>query len=117
MGMTESAVTSGTNSSILGTERDMELYISAGNTNYVATAGVFSQEFACSTPSYTTGYSLLQYDGNDESMKLNPKGLGGIDLTADGSNAFSTNIGSDVATNVTFIVYSGYAHANCTYQL
>jgi len=106
-----------TDATIIGGERDLELYVAEGAANGVLTSGVASGQFTCATPNGAAGYSLLQYDGRDGSINLNPTGLGGVDLTSGGlAYAFRAGIEADLRTNVTITVYS-YETSSCKGQI
>jgi len=102
---------------IIGRERDLQLTMTSGSGNLVATASVTQDDFYVSFPNSASGYSLLQYDGPDGSMNLNPSGLGKIDFTTFGGYALHTFIRSDLATNVKFSLFSGSVYNVCNRTL
>ncbi len=70
---------------ILGGERDMYLHlIDYGNGNNGVRAEVSGGAYTYGQDPLVTAEGYLQWDGVDGSGDLNPIGLGGIDLTADG---------------------------------
>merc|ERR1712063_145635 len=85
----------------VGNERDLQLTATSGGSNQVLTAG---------------GNSLLQYDGADNSLALNPSGLfndARNNFRAQNAFALHTQIETDINTQVTFKVYSGSAANRC----
>ena len=74
---------------ILGNERDLQLTMTEGSPNVVATAGVTSDTFTTSIGKGGEGYALLQYDGVDGSMNLNTTGLTSVPGASLGLNLFS----------------------------
>jgi hypothetical protein len=109
-----------TSSTILGNERDMNLSAIGGSTSLVLTATVSQNRFSCANPNNAAGSSLLQYDGTDSSIGLNPSGLFGSpnnDFTYGNAFAFRTFIQADIATHITITVYSGSAANYCNYQV
>ena len=65
---------------ILGNERDLQLIASSGNSNSnfttIVDGGVSSSQMGIDT----TGTIIFQYDGMDNSMNLNPHGLGSVNF-------------------------------------
>jgi uncharacterized repeat protein (TIGR01451 family) len=110
-----SASSSASGSGILGGERDMQINLTggviAGNTE---SAVVSSGFFSYSQDATIAGNSLLQWDGTDGSATLNPTGLGGVDLTAGGTqDAFLLNVFfDDLPVNSVITVYSDAGNAS-----
>ena len=98
--------TNGSNSRIIGGERDLSITVVSGAPNLILTAGVSGGQYFYSTPNQMTGSALLQWDGNDDSTTLNPTGLGGIDFTQYGGSAIEASILTDFPTVITFTLYS-----------
>jgi uncharacterized repeat protein (TIGR01451 family) len=112
-GTTASSSVSG--AGILGGERDMEIDLTggviAGNT---LSATVSSGFFSYSQDATITGMGKLQWDGTDGSPTLNPTGLGGIDLTAGGTqDAFALSLFfDDLPVNMTLEVFTDAGNAS-----
>jgi len=102
----QTSFTQGDENDILGGERDILFVATSGKPNFLLTAGVYAGEFTCDTPSEATGYSILQYDGIDESSDLNSNGLGNLDFTKNNAFALRTFISSDMKTNFNVTIYS-----------
>ena len=84
--------TGGSSTNIIGGERDLQLTVSTGEINQVFSTSVSSSEFEFSSPSGSTSYALLQYDGIDGSMDLNTTGLQSIpDNSPPGINFLQNN--------------------------
>lgn len=103
----------GSSKEIIGGERDLSLTVYSGSENRVLVAGVTLGEFSCTSPVDTQSSSLLQYDGVDNSINLNPSGLGGIDFTLYGGNAIRLVAFSDAPTTISLVVYSGSVGEAC----
>ena len=99
--------------SILGGERDMILQTS-GQPNTIFTSGCSGGVYTTASPSGGSGTATIQYDGYDHSAQLNPRGLGGIDLTANGMSAVEFYANAD--ENVEFYIYI-YSGSNSSYCL
>merc|ERR1712054_214625 len=87
---------------IMGGERDVRLTVGSGDGNLVLSTGVSLGQYTAATPNEARGNSLLQLDGSDQSMTLNPRGLFGHpanDFTAQGAFAFRVLIESDLPGN------------------
>jgi len=100
--------------SILGGERDLQLTTLSGNSNLILTAGVASGSYTCSTPNEARGNSLLQYDGIDGTMTLNPSGLGSVNFEQEDAFAIRTEIESDLVTTIDFRAYESGSSSPCT---
>lgn len=72
-------------SGIIGGERDLSIEIFADDFNQGATVNVAFDNFFFSTGSGVEAQFTLQWDGADNSMDINPFGLGGINF-ADGAD-------------------------------
>ena len=86
---------------ILGGERDLALTLTTGSAGRVATAGVSQNSFNAAFPNGASGYSLLQYDGIDNSIDVNTTGFTAI---------------PEASTGVNFLLNNGAAF-NLTYQI
>ena len=84
---TEETATSG----ILANERDLQLTLTSGNTNVVATANINSGSFTTSIGKGGEGFALLQYDGIDGSIDLNTTGLTSLPGSSLGLNLLSND--------------------------
>jgi len=91
---------------ILGGERDLTLQVNAGLVGRVISTGVSNGTWDVSSPSEATSIATMQYDGVDGSSHLNVRGLGGVDLSTLGANAFRLNIVTDIETTYTINVFS-----------
>lgn len=109
----ESSVGAG-DPTILGGSRDLYVEMltqAATNPNGTADIGVAGGALSFSTDSGVTGTGWVQWDGNDGSIALNETGLGGIDLTAGGQNAFAvTTIASDLGYEFVVTAYTDATH-------
>lgn len=61
-----------------------------------------------------SGAFALQYDGADETKKLDTNGLGNIDLTANGGTAFQLDIWSEWGGEVSVLVYTNNGTQSCS---
>merc|ERR1712193_52883 len=105
-----------TGADIMGGERDVRLTVGSGDGNLVLSTGASNGQYTAATPNEARGNSLLQLDGSDQSMTLNPRGLFGHpanDFTAQGAFAFRVLIESDLPGNVIFRVFSGSLNNFC----
>jgi len=105
-----------TGTGIMGSERDVRLTVSSGEGNLVLSTGVSQGQYSAATPNEARGTSLLQLDGVDSTLTLNPSGLFGHpnnDFTSQGAFAFRVLIESDIPGDVVFRVYSGQ-NATCS---
>src|SRR5439155_20006412 len=100
---TDSSAVSG---AMLGGERDVAVTLSSGSS---ISAGVALGRFRFNQDAGVTGTAEIVWDGVDgNATSLNPTGLGGVDLTAGGQDAFLLGVNSlDQAATITFTVYSG----------
>lgn len=104
-----SASSSVSGAGIIGGERDIQVSLSAGViAGNSLSANVSSGFFSYSQDATITGSATLQWDGTDGSANLNPTGLGGIDLTAGGTqDAILLNTAfDDLPTNFVITVYT-----------
>ncbi len=95
--------------SILGGERDVQVIVTAGGSldTIVVNPSDSSGYYSHSQVSSLRGRSIITWDGIDGSATVNPTGLGGIDLTLTGNNAFILGIISqDVPAQMAIRVYS-----------
>lgn len=110
-----SASSSVSGAGILGGERDLQLNLTAGviagNTD---SATVSSGFFSYSQDATISGNAVLQWDGTDGSAGLNATGLGGVDLTAGGTqDAFLLNVFfDDLPVNTVITVYTDAGNAS-----
>jgi hypothetical protein len=87
----QSSVGGGADATILGGERDLFVELltqSASNPNAKADLGVAGGALSFSVGSLATGTGTVLWDGADNTIVLDPTGLGGFNLLADGSSAF-----------------------------
>lgn len=101
---------------VLGGQRDLELKLIAGQDNLVLSAGVNNGQFSSSAPNGAEGVVLLQYDGADNSLTLNPSGLlghPGSNFEAFGAFALRVQMEADFTTTATFTAFSGSANNGC----
>jgi uncharacterized repeat protein (TIGR01451 family) len=112
-GTTASSSASG--GGILGSERDLQINLTAGVIAGNSLTGVVSSGFySYSQDATIAGNSMLQWDGSDASPALNATGLGGIDLTVGGiQDAFLFDVEfDDLPVDVTIVVYSDAGNAS-----
>jgi uncharacterized repeat protein (TIGR01451 family) len=112
-GTTASSSVSG--SGILGGERDLQVNLTSGVIAGNTLSGVVSSGFLSYSQDATiAGSGTVQWDGTDGSPTLNPTGLGGIDLTAGGTqDAFVLRtIFDDLPVSVTIEVFTGAGNAS-----
>ncbi len=110
-----SASSSASGAGILGGERDMQVNLTAGViAGNTMSAVVSSGFFSYSQDATISGNGVLQWDGADSSPTLNPTGLGGIDLTAGGTqDAFDLSLFfDDLPVNMTFTVFTDAGNAS-----
>jgi len=91
---------------IIGQERDLELRVVSGDDGAIISISS-TQELSLATPTNAHGGFLLQYDGIDGSMELNPTGLNNHDLTAKGADALQILASTDHPVNALISVTSG----------
>jgi len=107
--------------SILGTERDLFLFVDSGAGNLVLTVGVSAGTYTSATPNQARGGSFLVLDGVDGNSDIDTTGLFGNpnnDFTADDAFAFHTFIETDQPTSVFFDVYSGGdGNSYCSFEI
>jgi len=103
--------------SIFSGERDHLLSVESGPSGMVFSSSVDAGEFASNAPSQGSAFTLLQYDGVDGSMNLNPSGASNDpnnDFTSNNADAFHIRLNSDQSTTVEVYVYSGSANNFCS---
>ena len=100
---------------ILGGERDLSLTLSTGVAGRVASADVYDNEYDAAFPNGASGYSLLQYDGIDNSIDVNTTGFTAIPEASTGVNfllnngaAFNLTCQTDIDTNGFIYVFDIY---------
>lgn len=112
---------SGTNSttlddvSILGGERDLVLAVPIGGGNLtVDTNTSFSGQLSSSAGSGVFGTTEITYDGNDgDASTLAHTGLGGVDMTTNGNNAFMLLVErDDLLGELTITAYTDATHCS-----
>lgn len=106
----ETSFTNGTG--IIGNERDLELMSWSGDQDDRFSVSIGDYFLAAKFPknSYTgLGNVLLQYDGNDTSMMLNPNGLT-FNATAGNANCFYFEFYCDGIVDISLTVYTGNAY-------
>ncbi len=95
---------------ILGNERDMVVLRSAGAG--AVSAEVTGGELVFTAAAATTGELILTWDGNDDdAAALNPTGLGGVDLTAAGTQG-GLRLRIEQARAGTYLLLSVYEDAD-----
>jgi hypothetical protein len=112
-----SASSSASGAGIIGGERDLQINLTAGViAGNTMSATVSSGFFSYSQDATIAGNGTLQWDGTDGSPTLNATGLGGIDLSAGGSqDAIRMNLFfDDLPTNVTLTLYTDAGNASAT---
>jgi len=103
--VTETAFTTG--SDILGGERDLQLVATSGETGSDLSSGVSQSSWSVSATGTGAGYAIMQYDGvNGNSFALSANGLGAVNFTQDGGNAFRVTVTSTFGTTLNITVYS-----------
>jgi len=105
-------------SHLLGDERDLILIVNSGGVGSIVTSQAFSDatppNWTTSCPEDGAGQGVLQWDGKDGgSPTIAFTGLGGIDITAGGGDAFHAFLTTDIDTSYTFDVYTS-SSAKCT---
>ncbi|NHN36604.1 hypothetical protein G8764_04790 [Pseudomaricurvus alcaniphilus] len=83
-----SSVGDGTDPTILGGARDLEIKLltnASGNPALEATIEVAATVLDVSIDTQTTAAAKVQWDGSDGSIALDPTGLGGLDITVGGN--------------------------------
>ena len=91
----------------IGGFRSVEIAVQSGSGLFVvAQNGILSHSQAAQV----TGQSVISWDGNLNASLLNPSGLGGVDFTQDGGDAFRVRIVSfDFAFSFpTYLVFTVY---------
>ncbi len=79
------SVGGGADPTIVGGERDAYVELLSGPTQVKLDIVSPPGYFAFSADALATGRGMVQWDGPDNSITLNPTGLGGIDLTEGGT--------------------------------
>ena len=109
-------------SGLIGCGRDLKLVVNYGNNNELFTSGVYSNpgsskypaEWILSSPRNSAGTCSVTYDGMDNSTSFVVNGLGGIDITANGSAQYFQVVAySDTVTSFSIYIYSlggGYCY-------
>jgi len=100
---------------ILGGERDVEVDLTAGViAGNTMSATVSSGFFSYSQDATISGMGKIQWDGTDGSPTINPTGLGGIDLTAGGTqDAFLLSVFfDDLPVNIVIEVFTDAGNAS-----
>jgi len=99
---------------ILGGERDTELGVTSGSAGQIIIATLEQQYnegvFTASAPTDSNAYTVLQYDGIDESMELNTSGFtsispNGVNFNENEYDAIHLNLISDLPCEVLITVY------------
>ena len=93
-----------TSSTILGGERDLELVCTSSPPQRTIDTSVSDGQWIVATPNGGVGFAVMQYDGVDGSADLDVTGLGGINFTERGGEAFRVNVQTDIDTIYTFSV-------------
>jgi len=103
--------------SIFSGERDHLLSVESAPSGMVFSSSVADGDFTSNAPPQGTAYTLLQYDGPDASLNLNPSGaLNDPDNDFTFGNAFALHLrlSSDQPTSVEVFVYSGSSVNYCS---
>jgi hypothetical protein len=110
--------------SILGGQRDINANVISGSTDDFGTAGLCDVGDSCATliaagsnlrfnnETGVVGSAIIQWDGDDQDITLNPTGLGGFDMTVGGRASaldFEVQI-SDQAFVFTIEAYTDATH-------
>ena len=102
----------------IGTERDQVLFLDAGDPYFLVSSSIVDAGWVIGWEQVTTGYSLLQFDGydNSEILNLNP-GLSSYDATELGAAvAFILDISADHPAPYTIKVYGSTTSITSTYS-
>lgn len=97
--------TSINDSSVIGGQRNILLSADRGDGTLFQSAVVLSS-WTSSTPNDSSGFSVMQYDGQDGTSSLDVSGLL-EDLTEDLADAFELDVETDVTSDLTLSVYEG----------
>ena len=110
---------------ILGGERDLALTLTYAIENEIASTGVYGT-FSADFRNYAAGYSLLQYDGIDNSIDVNisgfsaiPEASTGVNFLEDYGNCFNFTYTSDLDTSgiiYVFDIYGGLSSLECIFE-
>lgn len=103
-GCTQSEV-SINDSSVIGGQRNILLSADRGDGTLFQTS-VVSDSWTSSTPVDSSGFSRMQYDGQDGTADLDISGLQ-EDLTEDLADAFEIDVETDVTSDITISIYEG----------
>jgi len=101
-------------SGLIGCSRDMQLTAFTGNEGRTGTSEIFTSdsdlfqgEWAVATSKRMESVTIVQYDGQDESINLDQNGLGGIDMTDGGlARGLGFSVISDLPTTYQVAIYS-----------
>ncbi|MCK6553090.1 hypothetical protein L6Q96_00665 [Candidatus Binatia bacterium] len=100
----------GPSSGLLGGSRDVLLERTSNNAGPVELDVGTAIPDTCTyaSGSFTAGNALVSYDGPDSASALDPTGLGGVDLTAGGTQAgIRLHATSDLGAQISVTIYSG----------
>lgn len=105
----------------IGGERDLIITGTTTTGSGLLTVQVISDTFNsrfyfAASPS-VFGEALLQWDGEDGSRDLDPNGLGGVNLAAQGNGFHIDVLFDDIPADIIMTVYSGAASSTATLQL
>jgi len=109
-----------TGSTIFGGERDLQLEALTGVENLVLSSVITDSTFSASTPNGATGQTLLQLDGVDGTIILNPSGTFGSansNFLQNGGDTLHFVAQTDQTTTIDIRIYSGSANSVCTASL
>lgn len=102
-------------SEVLGGERDLILVAENGRPGNIMSTQVDDGKWISSSSSQASGYSTLQYDGQEGSNSINHDGLDCADLTVGGTaSGFLINAQATFATDFKFTVFGYGNQANAT---
>ncbi len=103
---------------VLGTERDVRVTVLSGSPG-TASMQAITSDLLHSQDTGIIAQTLIQWDGVDGSITLNPSGLGGVDLTQAGTQnglAISVLL-NDLPIDLKFTIYSGPNSSTATISL
>jgi len=105
----------GSTSQIIGGERDLTMIAYTGQPNSGFSTTISFGATNILSPYGGYGKTVIQWDGYDGSMNLNPSGLGSINFAPGTNSGFQFEYFSEESTNITMNVYSGSNSSFCTY--
>lgn len=91
----------------IGGERDIVIIAEEGSIGTVSAVVIHADIFNFAAPAFMSGTVKVQYDGIDQSLSIDPKGLNGIDLTVNGGDRFRISAECDIGAEILLKVYEG----------